>query len=121
MSLAQIHGQLANTAFLYFLIIAIWGVVRFFRRQGVGSAYWGALVIAEVLILVQGTLGAVLWYTGNRPARGIHILYGLVSGLTIPAVFAFTKGREDRRDMLVYGVTALVTVGLIMRAVVTAA
>jgi hypothetical protein len=120
MSLVEVHGNLANAALFYFAILAIWGLVRFARRQGVGSSYWGALVIAELLILAQGGLGAFLWYTGHRPGRGIHILYGLVSGLAIPAVYAYTRGREERAEMLIYGVTTLVTVGLVLRAMTTA-
>ena len=120
MSLTIIHGNLANAALIYFAILAIWGIVRFFRRQGISSSYWGALVIAEILILAQGTLGAVLWYSNLRPARSVHILYGLVSALAIPAVYAYTRGREERAEMLMYGVATLVTVGLILRAIVTA-
>lgn len=120
MSLSEIHGQLANSAMFYFILLAVWGLFRFARRQGVGSSYWGALVIAEILILVQAGLGAYLWMSGFRPARGIHLLYGIVSGLTIPAVFVYTKGREERREMLVYGVVILFTVGLILRAMTTA-
>jgi hypothetical protein len=120
MSLVEIHGNLANAALIYFAVLAAWGLVRFARRQGVGTNYWGALVIAELLILALGGLGAFLWYTGHRPGRGIHILYGLVSALAIPAVYAFTRGDEERRDMLMYGVAALVTVGLILRAMTTA-
>ena len=120
MSLPEVHGALANAALIYFLLVAIWGLVRFVRRQGVSANYWGALVIAELLILTLGTLGAFLWYTGFRPARGVHILYGLVSGLAIPAVYVFMKGREDRSEQLMYGVVALVTVGLILRGIVTA-
>ncbi len=120
MSLTVIHGNLGNAALIYFIILAVWGLVRFARRQGVGPNYWGALVIAELLILAQGTIGAFLWYGGLRPTRGIHILYGLVSALAIPAVYAYTRGREERRDMLIYAVVALVTVGLILRAITTA-
>jgi hypothetical protein len=120
MSLTVVHSNLANAALIYFVILAVWGLVRFARRQGVSSSYWGALVIAELLILAQGTLGAYLWYSGLRPGRGIHILYGLVSALTIPAVYAYTKGGEERRDMLIYAVVALVTAALILRATVTA-
>ena len=120
MSLTTIHGNLANAALIYFAILAIWGLVRFARRQGIGSNYWGALVIAELLILAQGSLGAFLWYSGHRPARDIHILYGLVSALTIPAVYVYTKGREERGEVLIYGVVTLVTVGLILRAMTTA-
>jgi hypothetical protein len=120
MFLAEIHGRLGNAALYYFILLAIWGLIRFARRGGVDSNYWGALVIAEILILAQGGLGAFLWYSGFRPERGIHILYGLVSGLVIPAVYVYTKGREARREMLIYGVVALFTVGLILRAITTA-
>ena len=120
MSLVQIHDSLANTALIYFAILALWGLVRFARRQGISSRYWGALVIAELLILTQGGIGAFLWYTGHRPDRGIHILYGLVSALAIPAVYAFTQGREERSEMLMYGVATLVAVGLVLRAITTA-
>ena len=120
MSLVEIHGRLANTAVFYFGFLALWGLVRFFRRQGLTPAYWGALVIAELLILTQGGIGAFLWYSGLRPGRGVHILYGLVSGLAIPAVYAYTRGREERAEMLMYGVATLVTVGLILRGIATA-
>ena len=56
MSLTVVHSGLANAALIYFAILAVWGLVRFARRQGVGSSYWGALVIAELLILAQGTI-----------------------------------------------------------------
>ncbi|GAB4535352.1 MAG: hypothetical protein Kow0063_19570 [Anaerolineae bacterium] len=120
MSLTTVHDNLANAALIYFAILALWGLIRFVRRQGVGPNYWGALVIAELLVLAQGGLGAVLWYSGLRPARGVHILYGVVSALTIPAVYTFTRGREERPEMLMYGVVALVTVALILRAMITA-
>ena len=120
MSLAEVHGNLAKAALTYFAILAIWGLMRRAHRQGIGSNYWGALVIAELLILAQGGLGAFLWYAaGLRPAQGIHILYGLVSGLAIPAVYVYTRGREEQAEMLIYGIAALVTVGLILRAMAT--
>jgi len=65
-------------------------------------------------------LGASMWLGGLRPGRVVHILYGVVSGLGIPAVYAYTKGREERAEMLLYAATLLVTVGLIFRAILTA-
>jgi hypothetical protein len=120
MSLVVIHGRLANTVLFYFLLLTIWGLVRFARRRGVDSSYWGALVIAELLILAHGGLGAYLWYSGLRSGRGIHILYGFVSGLVIPGIYAYTKGREARTEMLIYDLTTLVIAGLIWRAITTA-
>lgn len=120
MSLAEIHARLGNTAMYYIIIMAVWGLWRYFRKQGLDSNYWGALVIGEVLILAQGLLGAYLYVTGARPGRGIHLLYGVVSAIVIPGLYAYTHGDDRRRVMLIYGITLLVLVGLIIRAIGTA-
>jgi len=117
MSLTDVHARLANTALFYFLILAAWGLWRFARKQGIDSSFWGALIISEVLIVLQGGLGVYLWLTGMRPGRGwIHILYGVVSAITLPGIFAFTRGEQDRRVMLIYGVALLFLVGITLRA-----
>lgn len=120
MTLSELHGRLANTALIYFLILAVWGLWRAIRKQGLDSSFWGALAIAEILILVQGGLGAILFFSGERPGRWVHILYGVVAALVIPGLYAYTKGESDRRVMLIYGVTLLFTVGVILRAMTTA-
>ena len=122
MSLTFIHDRLSTTITAYFLIMALWGFFRFFRKQGVDSSYWGALVIAEVLTLCQGGLGAVLWFYGLRPDRGgFHILYGIVAAICIPGVYAFTKGSEDNRTVLVYSAVLLFAWGITLRAITTGA
>lgn len=120
MSISLIHAKLANTALIYVLCLALWGFWRFVRKQGLDSGYWGALVIAEVLLLVQGGLGSAMWLIGLHPERSIHLLYGVVSALAIPGVFAYTRGRGERSEMLLYAAVMLVTVALILRATTTA-
>ncbi len=120
MSIVEIHSRLSNTALLYFVLITAWAYWRFFRKEGLSPGFWGSLVIAEILLLLQSGLGAYMWITGLRPARDVHILYGIVSLMALPAVYMFTKGRQERSEMLMYGTTALITIGLIMRAVFTA-
>jgi hypothetical protein len=120
MSLSDIHARLGNTAMYYMIIMAVWGLWRYFRKQGLDSNYWGALVIGEILIVIQGLLGGYLWLSGLRPGRGIHILYGIAAALVIPGVYAFTQGDDRRRVMLIYGISLLFLVGLIIRAVSTA-
>lgn len=121
MTLIEIHGRLANTALIYTAIMALWGIWRFFRRQGIDSSYWGAVVIAEVLYIIQSGLGAYLYFSGigNLAGRGIHILYGTVAILVAPALFVFTRGDENRRAVLVYGVGFLFLIGIIIRAMAT--
>ena len=120
MSLVEIHGRLATSILLFIFALALWGLLRYFRKQGVDGSYWGALVIGEVLILAQGALGIFLWFSTLRPERGgFHVLYGVVSAITIPAAYAFTKGRDERREMLIYGVTMLFLAGIAIRAMTT--
>ena len=121
MPLNDIHARLFITTLAYCLVMALWAFWRFFRKQGVDSSYWGALVIAEVLLVIQGALGAYLYFVlGLRPARAsIHILYGVISLLSIPGAYAFTKGGDQHRDMLVYGAVLAFQCGIILRAAVT--
>jgi hypothetical protein len=121
MSLIEIHSRLGNTALFYTIVMAAWGLWRYVRKQNVDSSYWGALVIAEVLYLAQGGLGAYLFLSGiGVLQRSIHILYGVVGVLVLPSIFAFTRGQDERRSMLVYGVGFLFLVGIVLRAITTA-
>jgi hypothetical protein len=119
MSLSEIHARLGNTAMLYFLLISLWGYYRFFRNRGIDSSYWGALAVGEVLLLIQGLIGAYLWIVGIRPFRAIHILYGFVALIMIPGAFAYTKGEAGRAEILVYGTATLIGVGLLLRGIFT--
>lgn len=123
MSLVEIHGRLANTALFYVIIMAAWGLFRFFRKEGVDSSYWGALVIAEILLVAQTALGAFLYISGTGRLENafIHILYGVVSILVIPGLFLYTRGDEQRRSVLLYGVGFLFMIGIVLRAMATAA
>lgn len=134
MNLSFIHARLAITTTFYFLALAVWGLFTFLmalkkRRaesltapiQGViSSSYWGALIIAQVLTVVQGLLGVYLWIIGARPERGwFHILYGIVAFLCIPAVYLYTKGQDTDKEMLVYGAVLLFAFGIALRAITT--
>lgn len=115
-----IHGRLANTVMLYCLIIGAWGLWRFFRKQGVSSSYWGSVVIAELLVLIQGGLGIWLYAVGEAPARGaVHVLYGVVCAISLPAVYVYTRGRDERREMLLYGIVAIFVGVISIRAMLT--
>lgn len=120
MTTAFLHERLASAALIFFLVAGLWGLMAYFRRRGVGSDYWGILAIGELLLLVQGALGAWLWLEGQRPGQGIHILYGMVAVITLPAYYAYTKGQDDRRAALAYGMICLFLVGIAMRAATTA-
>ena len=121
MSIAEVHGNLGNTALFFTIAMAVWGLWRYFRRQGPDSNYWGALVIAEVLYLVQAGLGlfAFLSGAGELARPYIHILYGIVAVLVVPGVFIYSHGDDQRRTSLYYAIAFLFLVGIILRSKAT--
>jgi hypothetical protein len=123
MLLSDVHARLANTAMIYCIIMAVWGLYRFFRGQGLNGGYLGAVVIAEILLAIQGLIGLILWFGPASTLRPgyVHWIYGIVLVLGAPVVFAYTKGRQDRPEMLLYAVAYIIMIALVLRAMVTAA
>ena len=120
MSLVIIHNRLSISILLYVIILCCWGFWSYVRKSGVSGNYWGALIIAELLILGQGALGATLFLVGLSPERGgMHILYGIVGALGIPAVYTFTKGRNDRQALLVYAAVMFFIAVIFIRSIAT--
>lgn len=118
--LVQIHATLANTVWLFFLIVGVWGLVRAIRGHGVDGNYLGALVIGEGLYVLQGILGFVLWLQGARPGRaGIHLLYGIFALLFLPFIFGVLRGDESNRGQWVYALVTLFMFGVALRAIFT--
>jgi hypothetical protein len=121
MSLVEFHRGLSNAAMFYCIIMAVWGFISFFRRQGVSSGYFGAVVIAEILFAAQGVIGLILWFGVSTFRPGwVHWLYGIVLLMGVPVVYAYTKGKHERPEMLLYSVAFLILIFITMRAMVTA-
>lgn len=121
MSLIEIHSRLGNTALFYTILMAAWGLWRYFRKQNVDGSYFGALVIAEVLFIVQGLLGLTMWISGVGVLGGaMHILYGVITLLTVPGIYLFTHGENTRQVMLIYSLGFIFLVGIVLRSMATA-
>ena len=121
MSLPEVHARLATTAMIYCILMALWGLWRFFRGQGITGGYFGAVVIAELLLVVQGLIGLILWFGAGISRPGwVHWLYGIVLLLGAPVVYAYTKGRQERPEMLLYAVAYIIMIALVLRAMMTA-
>jgi len=99
MSITEIHGALANTATLFMAGLAIWAFLLRIRSQPLSSGWSGAAVIGEVLLLAQFALGWVLYFQRSgdlaMPRPWIHILYGVVAVLTLPAAHTYFSNIKD--------------------------
>jgi len=114
--LIRIHEGLSTTMLLFLLVLAGWGFLNYVRGPGITGSYWGTLAIGEGLIVVEGLVGFALSLLGNVAARGwLHILYGIVAVISIPAAFAFTRGRTGRYEALIYALVALFLAGVTNR------
>ena len=119
-TLAVLHARLVVTILLFFGILSIWGVFSYLRGKSISGSYKGALAIGELLMLAQFVIGVLLMLGGAQPFRpGIHILYGVVAIIGLPATFAYTRGRDERWELLIYVAVCLFLCGIALRALGT--
>lgn len=125
MSLPFVHDRLSVTAAWFIFVLGVWALVQRFRSQPLDSGWFGAAMIAEGLIVVQALIGAYLYFfmglgvVLTRPF--MHILYGLVAVITLPAAWGYFNSLE-REDVkaLAMGVTCIFLWGILLRASSTA-
>jgi len=121
MFIEDLHCRVALATIFYAFAMGVWGAFNYILLRGLSSNYLGGLVIAEILILVQGVLGIILVITGHWPADVLHFLYGVVSALSWPGVYAYTHGETSRREMGIYALISFFIFGLAIRAMMTGA
>jgi len=120
MSLSLVHARLANTVLMYFIAMMLWAFWRFFRKEDVDPNFRGALVISEILILLQGLLGGILWLNHGRPEQeSMHLLYGIIAIAGIPAVYTFSQKGKTRYEMLAYGAVYFSLIAIVIRSMMT--
>ena len=120
MPITQIHAGLANTASLFIAILSIWALFLAVRNRALDGGWLGAAVIGELLLVAQFALGWVLWFQGYGavlPRAWIHILYGAVAVITLPAAYAyFSTIKENRVQTLAMFAVCAFLWGIVARA-----
>ena len=119
-ALAVLHARLLVTILLFFGALSIWGFFSYLRGRSISGSYKGALAIGELLMLAEFVLGVLLLLGGAQPYRpSIHILYGIVAIIGLPGAFAYTRGRDDRWELLIYVTVCLFLCGIALRGLTT--
>lgn len=98
MSLHQLHDFLATMISLFTMGVALLALYRFLRNEGLGSDFWGTVVIGEILIIAQAIVGGLLYGAGVRPSEAWHYMYGALAIFTWPATYSFTHSAEGKRQ-----------------------
>ena len=120
-TIVELHRVLSNTTVLFFLLIGLWGLVRAIRKHGVNGSYLGAMVIAELLFVLQALLGTILLIGDARPGRIVHLIYGTFALVALPGLFAYLKGDDSNQAQWYYATAALFLFGVALRAIGTGA
>ena len=98
MGLVQIHAGLANTAVLFIAALGLWALGLRFLSRPLDSTWFGAAMIGELLIVAQGAIGGLLYLQGQDAALTrplLHILYGIVAVICLPAAQSYFGNLED--------------------------
>ncbi len=123
-TLITLHQGLANSAWIFFLIIGLWGLFRAFRGLGTDGSYLGAIAIGELLIIIQSIIGAILWMglgSGLLVRPGIHVLYGAFAIVFLPFIYLVVlRGEDSNRSQWIWAFCTLFMFGIALRAIVTA-
>jgi hypothetical protein len=59
------------------LVAGAWGGIAWLRRQP-SVGFWYALRVAQVAVVLQVGLGAILLLSGREASSGLHYIYGVV-------------------------------------------
>lgn len=120
MSIVEIHHRLASTATLFTAALGLWALFLRFRARPLDSNWLGAAVIGELLLVAQSLLGVWLYLQGTGaalPRPFLHILYGIVSVITLPAAYGYFNTLEDENvKTLAMAAASFFLWGIVLRA-----
>lgn len=123
-TLAAIHGALSNTAWIFFLVLGLWGLFRAIRGRPVNGSYLGAAFIGQLIFVAQAVLGVILWIGGGSVSMqrsGIHLLYGVFALVFLPFIYlSVLRGDDTNRAQWVLAFTTLFLFGIALRSISTA-
>ena len=118
--LITLHAGLANSAALFVGVLGMWALVQRIRSQPLSSSWFGAAVIGELLLVAQVAIGTILYLQGlggALPRPFIHILYGVVAVITLPAAQSYFGNLEDENvKTLALAVSCFFLWGIVLRA-----
>ena len=108
-------------------VTGVWGLVLFFMKKPMIRPWRISLIVTAVVALLQALLGITLVLLGQKPGTGtglfyLHYVYGAIVALAIPIAITYaTGGKNQRRDLLIFSIAALILVAAAIRALMTGA
>jgi hypothetical protein len=116
-TIVTLHARLANTIWLYLLILGLWSLWRAIRGHGLNGNFLGALAISQMLIWIQAIFGGILFLAGQSSELlnpSMHYLYAGFSLVFLPFAFLYwLRGDDSNRGQWVMSFAVLFQFGTI--------
>lgn len=121
MSIVEIHTRLADSATIFIAVLGLWALFLRFRSRPLDSNWFGAAMIGELLLVAQTLVGVYLYYGVGLgvalPRPFMHILYGIVAILALPAAQSYFGQLEDEKvKALAMAAVCFFLWGIVLRA-----
>jgi heme A synthase len=106
-------------------VTGVWGLILFFMKKPINRPWRISLTATAVIATLQAVLGITLVLLGQKPGTGtglyyLHYVYGAIVVLAIPIAITYaTGGKNQRRDILIFSIAALILVAAAIRALMT--
>jgi hypothetical protein len=101
--------------------LGLWALFLRLRSRPLDGNWFGAALIGELILVTQLLLGGYLYYFvglgGALPRPFMHILYGIVSVITLPAAQSYFGQLEDEKvKALAMAAACFFLWGIVLRA-----
>jgi hypothetical protein len=90
-----VHLAVGITVIATNLLAGAWGGIAWLRRQP-AVGFWYALRVAQVAVVLQVGLGAILLLSGREASSGLHYLYGVLPVVVSLLAEAARAGAAER-------------------------
>jgi hypothetical protein len=114
--LVDFHKTWGYIAIAMNAIAGVIALIAWRWRRFRGRWVWIATIVAEVALMLQVLVGAILVASKDYTAPRFHMFYGFVAFLTVGIAYQYRNAMRGRREML-YGLVGLFLMGVGIRAV----
>lgn len=115
-TLRDLHEVLGWAAIVSNGIAGLYALAAWRWKPLRGRLVWIVVILAELLMMVQVTMGAVLQSNGKFIASALHMFYGFIAFITVGLLYSYRYvWKPKNRLELAYGLGGLFLMGIGLR------
>ena len=117
----ELHRAVAEIAVGFVLVLAGWSTALALRRQPPGRFFIAALLAVFAAMALVVVLGLLVLVSGHRLHDPLHLLYGAVGLVAVPAAIVLAARRPASQQAMTMVIAAIVLLVVLLRLFQTGA